>query len=280
MPNASPASPASPDVLRQQVGELLRRWRERAGISVETAVSETALSAPSLWRWEAGTLPRKPKTDTIEALLRLYGAADDEIAAILDLAEKAAARPWWHPYRFQLPGWVQASIAYAESSTMIRIYAPHRIPDLLQTPGYAQARGCDEVGLSLLARRQAVLHRATPERPRLWVILDESIFCRSVSGDPEVLCEQIDHLIYLTSRRRFTLQIVPLTTTGQPAAEPFTIYRLAPQELPDVVCREVLDGGQFTDDRDSVGVYRVAWDAYARALSPMDSLALLKSIHA
>ncbi|WKX70065.1 helix-turn-helix transcriptional regulator [Streptomyces sp. XD-27] len=276
----------SPDVLRQLVGRLLARWRSRAGLSLEQVVAQAKphirLSPPTLSRWESGVIPTtgKARRTKIEPLLRLYGATDDEVAATLRLAERAAENPWWYEYRAELPEWTRTGIAYADSATLIHVYEPHRVPGLLQTADYARALlgtgpGVDR-RIEVLMRRQAILNR--PHPPQLWALLDESVLRRQVS-DPAVMQQQVKHLLELSTRPRITIQVVPLAAgPNRRTAQPFNIFRLAPIELPDVVERQMLDDHDFTDDQHTVAQYMDWWGQATEFQSPAETQSLLSAI--
>ena len=54
--------------------------------------------------------------------------------------------------------------------------------------------------------RQRILTRE--DRPRLWAVLDEAVI-RRVVGGPEVMREQLRHLIDCAEQGKTTLQVVP-----------------------------------------------------------------------
>lgn len=275
---------ASPEVLRQQLGKRLELWRVRASLTIGDAAHLINVHTDTIRRLEKGQGSKRVRVADVEVLLRRYGAPEVEAADILGLARRASARPWWWRYRALLPAWATACVDYEESSTQVRIYAPHRVPALLQTQDYAQAVAGgtpqDDLRVEMLLRRQAVLDRAEPLAPRLWVVLDESVLMRPVGGGA-VMRAQMDHLMEMAERPRVAVQVMPLAHGPHPSvAEPFALYRLAAPELPDVVCRELLTGGTFTSDQGEVAEYRLAWDQLLEGATPEVSLGLLAKARA
>lgn len=94
-------------------------------------------------------------------------------------------------------------------------FEPVMIPGLLQTGEYARAikeqsrmltEQDIEEGMAQRVRRQSVLLRR--EAPDLLAIIDELVLHR-VIGNPEVLRQQLDHLLELSQRQHITIRVVP-----------------------------------------------------------------------
>ncbi len=49
---------------------------------------------------------------------------------------------------------------------------------------------------------------AREDRPRLWAVIDEAVIHRVVGG-PDVMCEQLWHLIESAQEGKTTIQVVP-----------------------------------------------------------------------
>ena len=77
-------------------------------------------------------------------------------------------------------------------------------------------------------------------------------------GGPDVLREQLAHLLVVTTRPNISLQVVPFQSGGSAAESSFTLLRFAEPDLPDVVYLEHLCGALYLDKQDEVEVYAKA----------------------
>src|SRR3954467_11049243 len=82
--------------LRIRLGAQLRRLRQARGIGRDTAGWEIRGSESKISRMELGRVPFKERD--VEDLLTLYGGSDDERVALMALARRANAAPWWQPF--------------------------------------------------------------------------------------------------------------------------------------------------------------------------------------
>jgi hypothetical protein len=123
--------------------------------------------------------------------------------------------------------------------------------------------------------RQRIVTRE--DRPRLWAVIDEAVI-RRVVGGPEVMAEQLRHLIDCAEHGKTTLQVVPFSagahagTTG-----PFIILDFPEPTDPSVVYVETLAGDLYLEERADVDRYTLAFDRLlAAALHPDDSVRLVQ----
>src|ERR1700684_2287518 len=191
---------AGPTVQRLVLGGHLRRLREEAEITTERAAVAIRGSHSKISRMEHGRVGFKERD--IADLLTLYGVGEgDEREALLKLASGSNLPCCWQSYSDILPHWVEPYFGLEAAASFIREYELQFVPGLLQTEAYARAvirlgnhTAEDEVIRRAEARiaRQEILSRAEP--PTLWAVMDESAL-RRVIGGPEVMKEQIRHLI-------------------------------------------------------------------------------------
>ncbi|MEU1306959.1 helix-turn-helix transcriptional regulator [Streptomyces shenzhenensis] len=283
------AEPA-PTLLKMLVGVQLAGFREDAGLAQEQAARTLGFSPAKLSRIEAGKGRRPPSEADVQALLTLYGTDAYEASVLLRLLRRAGEPGWWQRYDKRLmPEWFDRLVGLQEAAVAIRTFEIQYVPGLLQTPAYARAvvrRGLptapeNEVRrrVELRMRRAELLRRQDP--PQVWVIIDESVLLR-VLGGPEVMREQLEHLLRMAQRPHVTLQIVPLDVTNASApAIPVTYLRFGGLDLPDVVYLEHIRSANFLEDRDETEEYRVVLDRLAdEALQPRPSVDLLGRVMA
>ncbi|MEU9827346.1 helix-turn-helix domain-containing protein [Micromonospora chersina] len=266
---------SGPTVLRMLLGAQLRRLREGAGVSRESAGWEIRSSESKISRMELGRVGFKERD--VADLLTLYGVtAPDERAALLTLARDANSPGWWHRYGDVLPGWFQSYLGLEAAAALIRTYEVQFVPGLLQTPAYARAvillghRGAPpaevERRVGLRMERQELLRRSDP--PQLWAVLDEAALRRPVGG-PEVMRGQLDALIEASAAPHVRLQIVPFDAGGHAAAGgAFSILRFGDQDLPDIVYIEQLTSAVYLDRRDDLDHYAGAMDRLCGEAAP------------
>ncbi|MEU5531167.1 helix-turn-helix transcriptional regulator [Micromonospora chersina] len=266
---------SGPTVLRMLLGAQLRRLREGAGVSRESAGWEIRSSESKISRMELGRVGFKERD--VADLLTLYGVtAPDERAALLTLARDANSPGWWHRYGDVLPGWFQSYLGLEAAAALIRTYEVQFVPGLLQTPAYARAvillghRGAPpaevERRVGLRMERQELLRRSDP--PQLWAVLDEAALRRPVGG-PGVMRGQLDALIEASAAPHIRLQIVPFDAGGHAAAGgAFSILRFGDQDLPDIVYIEQLTSAVYLDRRDDLDHYAGAMDRLCGEAAP------------
>jgi Domain of unknown function (DUF5753)/Helix-turn-helix domain len=254
-------SSAGPTVQRLVLGGHLRRLREDAGITTERAALVIRGSHSKISRMEHGRVAFKERD--ISDLLTLYSVGPgDEREALLRLARESGTPGWWQGYSDILPHWVEPYFGLEAAASFIREYELQFVPGLLQTESYARAvirlgnhTAEDEVIRRAEARiaRQEILARAHP--PTLWAVMDESALRRTIGG-PEVMKEQIGHLIEMCDHPAVTLQILPFSAGAHRAmGGPFTILRFTEPDLRDVVFIEQLTSALYLDKATEVDSY-------------------------
>jgi len=141
-------------------------------------------------------------------------------------------RGWWQSYSDVLPDWFEFYVGLEADAASIRTYESETVPGLLQSEEYARAMfqitaGEGEIDRKVSARmqRQELFHRQPPAE--LSAILNEAVLLRPVGG-PEVMAEQLDHLVKVSRLRSVTVQILPFAVGGHPAmTTPYVIISFA-----------------------------------------------------
>ncbi|HUZ24054.1 MAG TPA: helix-turn-helix transcriptional regulator [Streptosporangiaceae bacterium] len=289
---AGPAGPAveqprgGPTVLRMLLGIQLRRLREAKGLTPEQAGYEIRASRSKISRVEHGRVGFKERD--VEDLLSLYGVGDEqERQRMLALARQANNQGWWAKYDDIMPDWFESYVGLEQATSLIRTYELQFVPGLFQTDGYARAvtmlghraasAGEIERRVGLRMQRQDLL--TADDSPRIWAVIDESALRRPVGGR-DVMRAQLRHLVAVTEYPRVTLQVMPFSRGGHPAAGgSFTILRFAEPDLPDIVYIEQLTSALYLDRRDEVDNYMEVMNRLsAEAETPADSASLLQKI--
>jgi transcriptional regulator with XRE-family HTH domain len=275
-----------PTVLRMLMGIQLRRLREASGLSPEQAGYEIRASRSKISRVEHGRVGFKERD--VSDLLSLYGVTDSgERERMLALARQANDHGWWAKYDDIMPDWFESYVGLEQATTLIRTYELQFVPGLFQTDGYARAvtmlghraASASEIErrVSLRMQRQELL--TADDSPRIWAVIDESALRRPVGGR-DVMRAQLRHLMAVTEYPRVTLQVMPFSRGGHPAAGgSFSILRFAEADLPDIVYIEQLTSALYLERRDEVDNYMEVMNRLsAEAETPADSAGLVQKI--
>ena len=275
-----------PTVLRMLLGIQLRRLREATGLTPEQAGYEIRASRSKISRVEHGRVGFKERD--VSDLLSLYGVTDEqERQRMLALARQANNHGWGAKYDDIMPDWFESYVGLEQATSLIRTYELQFVPGLFQTEGYARAvtvlghRSAPaseiERRVSLRMQRQELLARENS--PRIWAVIDESALRRPVGGR-DVMRAQLRHLIEVAEFPRVTLQVMPFSRGGHPAAGgSFTVLRFAEPDLPDIVYIEQLTSALYLERRDEVDHYMEVMNRLsAEAETPADSTDLLRKI--
>jgi transcriptional regulator with XRE-family HTH domain len=267
------------------LGKRLQELRERAGLKREEAAKVLRVAPATVRRMETAEVALK--IPYVQILLTAFGVPEDEVAAFVALAEEANRPGWWQRYTDVLPDWFSLYVSLEGAARIVRSYEPHFVPGLLQTEDYARAvldagtigtagQEAVERHVSLRMERQRLLDR--PDPPHLWVIMDETVLRRPVSVHGRVMREQLDRLLEFAARDRVTLQVAEFEDGPHPGTyAPFTLFRFAEPELPDMVFTEYLTGALYLDSRAEVSTHLEVLDHMtARAASTQRTEKILR----
>ncbi len=276
---------SSPTVLKRYVALELRRLREAVGFKREQVAERLRCAVSHISHLE--TMRNLPKAAELEVLLDFYGAAE-RTAAFLDLVDAARkGRDWWLPFKDAAPEWFDLYLGMESSAVQIDSYDSMVVPGLFQTPAYAKAiiRASEpeppdaEVArrIELRMARQDVLTRQ-PNPPSVWSVLDESVLYRP-AGEPQVLAEQLEHLVKLTDLPTLTIQVLPLEVGVHAGIEGTFMILTFPAELqgdPGVAMTEARAKGTYYEDPTEIMTYRnTLRRIQIQAHTPQDTRTLL-----
>ena len=202
---------ASPTVRRRRLAATLRELRDHAGLTADQAAKEVGISKSALSRLENGLVSAMPPV--VRALLVLYGVDESDIEPLLQVARDARKRGWWLSYSDVLPDWFDLYVGLEAEASDIKTYQPQLVPGLLQTESYAtaviRAEHPDAPEEEIDRRVELRMRRQKIEnRPRLWVVLDESVLKRPVGGS-EVMRAQLTRLVEESRIPGVNIQVLP-----------------------------------------------------------------------
>lgn len=267
---------------RRRLGAELRRLRGNAGLKLEDVARGLACSTSKVSRLENGK--GIPRPADVDALLALYGGVAEVEAEMLHrLVSQSRTRGWWEPFteglstdRYALPA--PGRYAAVETDAVgVDAFDLSVLHGLLQTSAYARAvlrarlprhDGWEIDQLVHLRRRRYEALTGTPPL-RLRSVIDEAVLAR-VTGSPQVMADQLDHLLELARLPNVLLLVLPFSAGVQRAhAGRFAVLQIPDELGSDLVHTEGHAGESFLDSPGDLETYRqVLADVRADALEP------------
>lgn len=274
---------AIPTRLKKRLGAFLREVRQRAGVSAEAAADHLKAKRPTLTRYETGEV--LPVWSTVHMLLTFYGATAEDLTEAARLFEDAKEEPRSVRLTAGASKAFRKLVNAEREAVRERQLAPFVVPGLLQTKQYAEA--LFEAGRALhdpemrpasavATRMERQIPLDGPDPMLLHALIDEAALHRQIGG-PDVLREQLEHLLAVAERPNITLQVIPYTAGGYSTMNgSFTIVDYPEPDATPGVYLGYPAGGAWVDDEDDVQRFTTTFDqATALALSPADTTDLI-----
>ncbi|MEU6034033.1 helix-turn-helix transcriptional regulator [Actinomadura sp. NPDC047616] len=177
-------------------GRQMRRLREAKDVKQEAIAHLTKVSGPQVSRIENG---KKRATRAFVVAVDEYLEADGSLISLWEDLNKDG-----HP----VPIWFDWPQVEADAAMLV-CYEHSVIPGLAQTPTYALAilHGNQEAADARLQRQAILAPEGTTVAPTIVLLIDEQALHRAV-GTPEIMKEQLEHLIAISRLPNVTLQVV------------------------------------------------------------------------
>lgn len=240
-----------------------RELREAAGLSqidtvehVKQALPDARFSQPALSRAERGKGRLAPQV--VRVLCQIYQVTGTERTDLIQQAHDAQA------------GYVDARVVLQAGNTMnlqqrfarlerdaaeIRSFNPVMVLGILQTPAYAATvlgtRDDDPLVTARMARQQEMI----ADRHRHWTLIQTEGALRWQARSPEVMAEQIEHLITLSTTPHVHLGLIDWRRPVE--IFPHTAFHLYDEAAAVVATR---DGTAIITDTAHLSDYRNLFD--------------------
>ncbi|MET8154400.1 helix-turn-helix domain-containing protein [Actinoplanes sp. NPDC049668] len=278
---ATLATDEGPTLRRRRLGAELKRCREEAGLTQEIVGRHFEWHAAKVTRIETARVAVTARD--VKDLLTLYGVEDEAYReALMALARLSRERTWWTDYRdIMRPG---NFVGLEAEASVLRAWEPVLVPGLLQTEAYMRAlmrtgRASDpphhiDRRVALRLKRQGRLTAVNPLN--LVALIDESAV-RRVVGGPEVMNEQLRHLLDTAQLPTVTIQILPFDAGEHPfLGGSAALLEFRETTHLDVVYLEGLAGDYYEEQHSEVARYR---DEFERlSAKALDSRLTIKMI--
>jgi hypothetical protein len=197
----------------REVGILLRNLREGRRLLAKDVALGIKWSPVKISRAEHGKLMLSDVDVTAFAVF--CGAVGEELKELLDVVREEDDGYRVKPHHPAIPDGVRSLIIEESSAALIDEYEPVFIPGLAQTEDYARtlisaasAEPKEEIDYRVQARmsRQSLIKRSNP--PQCRFLISENAL-RMLVGTPQIMVEQMLHLLFLDSRPQCDIRVVP-----------------------------------------------------------------------
>lgn len=215
----------------QAFASELSAWRSETGLT-KTALAETLGYTPQ-WISQieaAKSIPSKEFAENLDTFFKTNGVFTRQWKRIIDTRHQAILPPGFAEYQER-----------EVEANQIRGFDLMLIRGLLQTEkyiravvGHSQDPDTTERLVAERLKRQEILTRENA--PHVWFTLDEAALRRAIVG-PDVMREQLAHILTLDERPNISIDVVPQTAKYYPGLTgSFTILSFS--GAPDVAYTE------------------------------------------
>jgi transcriptional regulator with XRE-family HTH domain len=251
-------------------GDWLKQQREAAGLTQQELADMAIMSRSHIAHIEAGR--RVPSREDARRLDRALGTGD-VLSSFLPQDDEVSIAEYFERVR-----------VLEQQAVEIREFALAYFPGILQTKRYARAvlgsafppvsdEECDRRVVTRLERARIL---EDPVTPVVWVVLDETVLRRPI-GSPDVMTEQIMHIVRLTETGRIRAHVMPFDVGHHPLMSSMLTLMWF-EDQPPLAYTEGGHVGKLHDSPSGVRKLQHRYDlALSDAMPLKDSLALLRA---
>lgn len=279
------SSPRSPVVAGWELALRLRKRREELRLDVKAITDELGFTRNY---WSAVENERKLLSEeALTKVIELFQFDPAEGQELLALRTAARGHNWVADYGDLFDARLQRLFGIEDGADHVRVYESLLVPGLLQTPEYTRALAAPAVVLpevevdQRVEARQRRQERLTDETPlRITAIISEAVL-RQQTGGPDVLREQLTHLVEMMEAHANTvdIRVVPFTATSCGLFGSATVYIFDFDNpwLPTIAWQETVTTFDFIDDPIQIRDLVVTFDAaLTSTLSARKSAAMIR----
>ncbi|MFL6122317.1 helix-turn-helix domain-containing protein [Actinophytocola sp.] len=273
-----------PDMRMRRIARTLLHWRESRGINGTDIAKQAGWSASKQSRLENAIQPAQPSE--VITLALLYGVPEAERDAVFNSCVAAQQKGWWDEISEEaLVADLVDYFEFESEATTVRTFKIDLVPGLMQTAGYAAAiesAGLPQVSAEVVRERvEARIKRQErlngEKQINIQAVLTEGAL-RSQVGGPEVMREQLDRLVEISTLPNVDLRVIAATGAYPAMGSPFSILSFA-HAYPDVGYVELINEGVYIEEPEVLERYEVNFTGLkAVALDPRRSRNLIAKI--
>ncbi|WP_414942452.1 helix-turn-helix domain-containing protein [Amycolatopsis sp. cmx-11-51] len=255
----------NPTAVKRWIALEMKRLREAAGHDRTAAAERIGKATTVIAHIE--TSRNLPAPADLEVLLDFYGVPE-RAQFFRDLTKRAKrGRDWWIKFDHGVFDWFNLYLGLETGAARIRTVDLVVLPGLFQTRDYARAvmragrRWNSENELDTMVdlrmARQEILDRPE-DAPQIWSVLDEGVLRRRTGG-PEVMRDQLKHLVELTERPNIDIQVLPFAAGAHGASDGMFVLLDYPPEFggdPGTVYVENRREGLYYEEKEDLVRFR------------------------
>ncbi|MQA07493.1 MAG: helix-turn-helix domain-containing protein [Pseudonocardiaceae bacterium] len=274
-----------PSVRLRRIARALREWRESTGLGSGEVAGKAGWSAAKQSRLENASQPITPAD--VMTLALLYDVPESARNDVFHAALHAQQQGWWDAVaKGALAADVLSYVELESEASSVRTFKIDLMPGLLQTAEYAEAisranlpRTSEDILRRRVAARVQRQARLEGDNPiNVEAVLAEGAL-RTQVGGPDVMRQQLEHLVELSSRRHVELCVVAARSGAYPAmGTPFSILSFDNGD-PDIGYVELVSRGVYLEEPEEVEPYKLGFTGVQEvALDPRESVELISTI--
>jgi transcriptional regulator with XRE-family HTH domain len=244
----------------RELGDLLRDYREAAGLTLRQLGDKLGRCTASVHRLESGT--REVSETEVVHYMAMCGAEYSDLLRLVDAWREAADdRGYWLCPHDQWKGDSLRSLIFHETKANHSMsYEPESIPGLLQTEPYMRALFASQ-GLS--GKRQDVQVQARKDRQRVLFRNNPAKFAFFVQeralrlevGDYRIMTEQLLAMMFFADQPQISIRVVPTAARDRALfGGPFRLFGF--EKFHTMAYLDAPVGGLFLEDDGYVAAFR------------------------
>ncbi|RLK55615.1 helix-turn-helix domain-containing protein [Actinokineospora cianjurensis] len=281
---------ARPTFERRQLGLVLRRLRERSGMTQQAGAEAVGKVRSRIVQLEDGTATASE--EDLRTLLDCYTVTGDERTTVLELGAQARRRQKRRVHVDNLPDAYRRFADLEASASEINCFETGVIPGLLQSEGYIQALLAEADGVLWSESdtqgedrwvyrldRQTRMLSEGDRRILRFVVTEDAL--RANMGAPEVMREQLGHLLGLLDKLPdLNIRVLQAGAYGNPLrGSGLTIFGFGERGTPIGYSSPVFGPSTYYDgDPEATAMLRAFYRSWETALSREESRRLIQLI--
>lgn len=243
---------------RRELGASLRHLRESRDVNGIEMAARMRWTSTMLSRTESGKrVMTEIDVATYTGLCGVAGEEQEELLALAREPEDYRIKP----HVGQLPDELRTLMFFESTACVIEDYEPIFIPGLIQTEDYARAIFYEhghndatvvEAGVRNRMSRHDVLTRYQPAQ---CTFLVHENALRMTVGGPQVMLEQLLHILFICDRPQCSIRVIP-TSTGARGMAPGAFQIFGYPDDPPVVYLDHQTTAEFLENGRDLLAYR------------------------
>ncbi|RZS44207.1 helix-turn-helix protein [Herbihabitans rhizosphaerae] len=258
---------------RRRFGKKLREMREAANKTLEEAAEYLDMSRSALQRWESDET--QPNINVVRSMMDLYDCRLPNILEEVRAVRQAQGGGL---------GYVDAEEEADATDQLHLLY----VPGLLQTESYMRALFAlafppyspEEIDVQIVKRLKRPDRLVSVERPLELVALIDETALRIPMGGPEVMGEQLRHIVTMASLSTITVQVIPLARGGHSGMRSdFSLLKYPYPDCPEILFAPIVNNAKLEYKEEAIRDARRLFDhVRTQALGPDESVELITQL--